>query len=53
MPPDDPATACRLPNDLTQVAPAVDRAANQAKCDDGPGEWMPPDKRYRCSYDER
>ena len=53
MPPDDPATACRLPNDLTQVALAVDRAANQAKCDDGPGEWMPPDKRYWCSYDER
>jgi hypothetical protein len=40
-------------NDLAVVLLAVDRAANRAKCDDGPEEWTPPDKRYRCSYDER
>jgi hypothetical protein len=27
--------------------------ALRANSDDGPGEWMPPDKRYRCRYDER
>jgi hypothetical protein len=40
-------------NDLTLVLLAVDRAANRAKCDDRSEEWMPPDKRYRCSHEER
>jgi hypothetical protein len=40
-------------NDPTLVLLAVDRASNQAKSDDGPGEWMPPNKGYWCAYDER
>lgn len=29
---------------------AVDGPANQAKGDSGPGEWLPPNARYRCTY---
>lgn len=29
---------------------AVDGAANQAKSDKGPADWMPPNPGYRCTY---
>ena len=32
---------------------AVDGAANDAKGDSGPGEWMPPEPAYRATYAER
>jgi hypothetical protein len=40
-------------NDERLVLLAVSGAANDAKGDDGPGEWMPPDRAYRASYAER
>ena len=40
-------------NDEHLVLLAVSGAANDAKGDDGPGEWMPPDRAYRATYAER
>jgi hypothetical protein len=40
-------------NDEHLVLLAVSGAANDAKGDSGPGEWMPPDRAYRTAYAER
>jgi hypothetical protein len=40
-------------NDEHLVLLAVSGAANDAKGDSGPGEWMPPNRSYRCTYAER
>jgi Protein of unknown function (DUF1524) len=40
-------------NDQTLELLAVDRASNRAKSDDGPGQWMPSNRGYWCSYDQR
>lgn len=32
---------------------AVDRVSNRVKSDDGPGELMPPDRSYWCTYEQR
>lgn len=37
-------------NDHTLNLLAVDGRANQAKGDSGPGEWLPINKAYRCTY---
>jgi hypothetical protein len=39
-------------NDLAELQP-TDEAANTAKSDSGPGEWMPQNKAEWCSYDTR
>jgi hypothetical protein len=40
-------------NDEHLVLLAVSGAANDAKGDSGPGEWIPPNRAYRASYAER
>jgi hypothetical protein len=40
-------------NDEQLVLLAVSGAANDAKGDSGPGEWMPPNRSYRATYAER
>jgi hypothetical protein len=40
-------------NDERLVLLAVSGAANDAKGDSGPGEWMPPNRAYRATYAER
>jgi hypothetical protein len=40
-------------NDERLVLLAVSGAANDAKSDSGPGEWMPPNPAYRATYAER
>jgi Protein of unknown function (DUF1524) len=40
-------------NDSAVELLAVDRASNRAKSDDGPADWMPPDRTYWCAYDQR
>ncbi|TDW91092.1 HNH endonuclease family protein [Kribbella sp. VKM Ac-2566] len=37
-------------NDETANLLAVDGPANASKSDDGPGEWMPINRSYRCTY---
>jgi hypothetical protein len=37
-------------NDETANLLAVDGPANASKNDDGPGEWMPINRSYRCTY---
>ena len=37
-------------NDQAANLLAVDGPANASKNDDGPGEWMPLNRRYRCTY---
>jgi hypothetical protein len=37
-------------NDQTANLLAVDGRANASKNDDGPGEWMPLNRSYRCTY---
>ncbi|WP_344220802.1 HNH endonuclease family protein [Kribbella sancticallisti] len=37
-------------NDLTDNLLAVDGSANASKSDQGPGEWLPINKAYRCTY---
>lgn len=37
-------------NDQTANLLAVDGPANASKNDDGPGEWMPLNRSYRCTY---
>jgi hypothetical protein len=37
-------------NDQAVNLLAVDRPANASKDDDGPGEWMPINRSYRCTY---
>jgi hypothetical protein len=37
-------------NDQAANLLAVDGAANASKNDDGPGEWMPINRGYRCTY---
>lgn len=37
-------------NDQEVQLLAVDGSANESKGDDGPGEWIPVNKAYRCAY---
>ncbi|MEV6412992.1 HNH endonuclease family protein [Kribbella sp. NPDC051718] len=37
-------------NDLTDNLLAVDGATNASKSDQGPGEWLPLNKSFRCTY---
>ena len=37
-------------NDQAANLLAVDGAANASKNDDGPGEWMPLNRGYRCTF---
>jgi len=37
-------------NDLTANLLAVDGSANASKSDQGPGEWLPVNKAFRCTY---
>jgi hypothetical protein len=37
-------------NDLTDNLLAVDGATNASKSDQGPGEWLPLNKAFRCTY---
>lgn len=37
-------------NDQTANLLAVDGPANASKSDDGPGEWLPINRSYRCTY---
>lgn len=48
--PEDKRTA--FANDPINLV-VTSRAANQAKSDMLPSEWLPPDKRVRCAYGER
>lgn len=32
---------------------AVDEHSDEQKSDSGPAEWMPADRSYCCSYDQR
>ena len=48
-----PAQRTAFANDERLVLLAVSGAANDAKGDSGPGEWMPPNRAYRASYAER
>jgi hypothetical protein len=40
-------------NDVTDNLLAVDGSANASKSDQGPGEWLPVNKAYRCTYVRR
>lgn len=48
----DAATRVRFYNDPANLI-AVSSAANQAKGDKLPSEWMPPSRRARCAYGRR
>ena len=48
----DAATRERFYNDPRNLV-AVSSAANQAKGDKLPSEWMPTDRRARCAYGRR
>jgi hypothetical protein len=37
-------------NDEAANLLAVDGPANASKNDDGPGEWLPINRRHRCTY---
>ena len=45
----DPDRRREFANDPANLL-AVSRAQNQAKGDNGPAEWLPPDPGFRCSY---
>lgn len=45
----DAAKKEQFANDTSQLV-AVDASANREKSDKGPGEWMPSNKSYHCSY---
>lgn len=40
-------------NDPTLVLLAVDEHSNEQKSDSGPAEWMPAQRSFWCSYDQR
>lgn len=46
------ATRVAFANDPLELV-AASRAANQAKGDDGPSQWIPPARSYRCDYAAR
>jgi len=46
------ATRVAFANDPLELV-AASRAANQAKGDDGPAQWLPPARSYRCDYAAR
>ena len=37
-------------NDVDTVLLPVDASANRQKSDKGPGEWMPSNQTYHCTY---
>lgn len=37
-------------NDVADNLLAVDGSANASKSDQGPGEWLPINKSFRCTY---
>jgi hypothetical protein len=46
------ATRVAFANDPLELV-AASRAANQAKGDDGPSQWLPTARSYRCDYAAR
>lgn len=45
-----PERRLEFANDQAVQLLAVDGSANESKGDDGPGEWMPINKTFRCAY---